>query len=56
MPRKKKKEITEPQPDVLEKQTEGFSAADFEKALDRATRQVEPESSERDPGSPRTSA
>jgi hypothetical protein len=55
MPRQKKKELKPPSPDVAAKQTPGFSTADFERALDRATGQVEPDSSGRDQGSPRTS-
>ena len=55
MPRKKKKQLEPPSPDVAAKQTPGFTGADFDKALDRATRQVEPNASGRDPRSPKTS-
>jgi hypothetical protein len=55
MPRRKKKELTPPSPDVAAKQTPGFSASDFDRALRRVTRRLERRASEPDPGSPKTS-
>jgi hypothetical protein len=53
MPRREKKELKPPSPAVAEAES-GFLGVGFDRALDRATRQVEPDASERDPKSPKT--